>query len=691
MEKYLLLFLFICTSSFSQEDTTFTPTIFSSEGAEIENNKGEEIYLSGKNETIKAETLYVNKTTTIRSGVTVKILPGTVVCLRNGARVIIESGGRLEADYTIFNFESPTSSSFVVHGELILSNCSILNTESAVYADYPQRLRITNSSIISNQTAITVYDPRGEVYIADNNFDGQPLMGINIQNANNVTIHRNSIFPKFAGILLMNVNGGYITHNIITGTENFSVGILADRSFMVRSSNGGLYNNTITNCFRGVYLIFSLVDMGRNVIKNNYQYGLYLAQSTAYMCKSNETLSEGLIFDLRGYNSIFNNGNMETGAGDNSEIFIDYSNVVFNRSKGTQIGYKGKNCIIDDRWLVQPDTRYLISGTELVPPGTLDANYSYWGETNNPEERFKNISVNYENFLSSCPPPLLFQRPEFQILADPYGNVLDTIYASEALEYNTSLLQEQLDLATKYISDSMYTEAEALLETIISLNGQELESLEAYNKLLYILNITNASSQDYQNFYNLIVNNKMNASDSLMKFFLEDLGITVLVSSEEFQQAVNLLENKLSLLDPESDAAFYTELEIMFLNLLGNGLGKKKDFISLNEKFNNLLTRKFSTKNNQLEIKISNFALFENYPNPFNPLTTIKYEVPSRSEVSLKVYDVLGNLIASLVNEVKDPGMYEVQFNGYQLASGVYIYQFISKDFILTRKMVLMK
>jgi len=87
----------------------------------------------------------------------------------------------------------------------------------------------------------------------------------------------------------------------------------------------------------------------------------------------------------------------------------------------------------------------------------------------------------------------------------------------------------------------------------------------------------------------------------------------------------------------------------------------------------------------------STFEVFQNYPNPFNPSTRIKYQVSSNSQVSLKVYDVLGNEVATLINEFKPVGRYEFEFNASQLSSGIYFYKLQAGSFIQTRKMVLVK
>jgi hypothetical protein len=88
---------------------------------------------------------------------------------------------------------------------------------------------------------------------------------------------------------------------------------------------------------------------------------------------------------------------------------------------------------------------------------------------------------------------------------------------------------------------------------------------------------------------------------------------------------------------------------------------------------------------------VSDFNLEQNYPNPFNPSTTIKFSVPSSEFVTLKVYDVLGNEITTLVNEQKAPGTYEVRFDAGNLASGMYVYSLKAGNFTQTRKLLLMK
>jgi len=90
------------------------------------------------------------------------------------------------------------------------------------------------------------------------------------------------------------------------------------------------------------------------------------------------------------------------------------------------------------------------------------------------------------------------------------------------------------------------------------------------------------------------------------------------------------------------------------------------------------------------------FSLEQNYPNPFNPSTIIKYSIPQSSQVQIKIYDVLGNEIETLVNEEKPEGTYEVEFNSHSgnvrnLTSGVYFYKLQAGTYVETKKMVFLK
>jgi hypothetical protein len=85
------------------------------------------------------------------------------------------------------------------------------------------------------------------------------------------------------------------------------------------------------------------------------------------------------------------------------------------------------------------------------------------------------------------------------------------------------------------------------------------------------------------------------------------------------------------------------------------------------------------------------YRLEQNYPNPFNPVTNLEFSISKTGFVSLKIYDILGKEIRTLVSEIKQPGIYKIEFDGSSLASGIYFYRMESADFIDTKRMILIK
>ncbi len=85
------------------------------------------------------------------------------------------------------------------------------------------------------------------------------------------------------------------------------------------------------------------------------------------------------------------------------------------------------------------------------------------------------------------------------------------------------------------------------------------------------------------------------------------------------------------------------------------------------------------------------FRLFQNYPNPFNPVTIINYELKIKSNVKIIVYDITGKEVITLVNQIQNAGVYQVDFSDSNLSSGVYFYRIQAGEFVQSKKMVLIK
>jgi hypothetical protein len=105
----------------------------------------------------------------------------------------------------------------------------------------------------------------------------------------------------------------------------------------------------------------------------------------------------------------------------------------------------------------------------------------------------------------------------------------------------------------------------------------------------------------------------------------------------------------------------------------------------------NMMGANLKKGNAEVTLAPKEYDLSQNYPNPFNPTTTINYQLPEKNHVTLRIYDVLGNLVKTLVDGEQAPGYYNVTWNAGGLASGVYIYRIMSGSFVSTKKLILLK
>lgn len=125
-----------------------------------------------------------------------------------------------------------------------------------------------------------------------------------------------------------------------------------------------------------------------------------------------------------------------------------------------------------------------------------------------------------------------------------------------------------------------------------------------------------------------------------------------------------------------------------------NSIINNDDYVFVSFYNDNIYRLKYNetvgVQDNNYSIK-TDFILLQNYPNPFNPSTNIKYRIPSTNRVTLKIYDVLGREVATLVDEIKDAGSYEETFRSKTLPSGIYFYKLHVGNYIETKKMVLLK
>lgn len=146
-----------------------------------------------------------------------------------------------------------------------------------------------------------------------------------------------------------------------------------------------------------------------------------------------------------------------------------------------------------------------------------------------------------------------------------------------------------------------------------------------------------------------------------------------------------------------SDRSDFAKLDLYTASLRDTvrGLGKTGLYgVTTRENYNKKvldIIGKHLKKGNESKLLPIEYKLYQNYLNPFNPVTTIQYDVPKTSQVSLKIYDILGREVTTLVNEEKVQGKYTTQFNASRLSSGVYFCRITAGKFNAVKKMMLIK
>jgi hypothetical protein len=148
----------------------------------------------------------------------------------------------------------------------------------------------------------------------------------------------------------------------------------------------------------------------------------------------------------------------------------------------------------------------------------------------------------------------------------------------------------------------------------------------------------------------------------------------------------NLTTNKQTFKDSMTVDSTDSSVKIAFaIGTLANGDEIWFDAVSM------LKANSTSVEFNQIRTVPANYHLLQNYPNPFNPTTVIAYELPVASHAILKIYDIVGRDVATLVNEKKEAGRYDVRFDASRFASGIYFYKLQAGNFSSLKKLVLVK
>ena len=336
------------------------------------------------------------------------------------------------------------------------------------------------------------------------------------------------------------------------------------------------------------------------------------------------------------------------------------------------------------------DETYSVYAADVDGDGDMDVLSASWDEINFPssyeiawyendgEENFTRHRI--EHFV---------RRPHSVYSADVDGDGdMDVLSASR---YDPKIAWYENDGNENFTRHKITTSAFSCFSVsavdIDSDGDMDVLSASFDNKILWYENDGN------ENFTQRLVTTNVNASQSVYAIDVDGDGdmdvLSASVSDDKIAWCENDGNENFTLHTITTNADF--AMSVYAIDVDGDG-----DIDVLSASFNdnkiawyeNLSPVGIDGNSNETPIE---FRLSQNYPNPFNPTTVIKYQIPELGFITLKVYDVMGNEIATLVNKVEDPGYYEVNFNASNLASGVYFYRLIAGSFVSTRKMLLLK
>lgn len=418
----------------------------------------------------------------------------------------------------------------------------------------------------------------------------------------------------------------------------------------------------------GISLTYSSPSIRNNIIGNFVKGINCINNSSPYlgsygMIGSNQITGNGYgIFAYSNSNPYLGSITPYIGGGENG---------IFNNSSYNIYAYSLCNIIAENNWWGSnpPNVNLFFAG------GKSSIDYSPW-MTTPPSD----MPVNNNSGLSEIESPTTYSSDDELIEDDsPTMNIWENIL-----------------LAKQYIKEGKYLKSINVCRNIINEVPDTLLSFTALDilweagrklsipQLKTILRYIYSNSDQKPVFANAgsilagYLNNHTQLLDSIItRFSGQPIVESVLLNKFlhlyydlDDTTSARIVLNDLDVYFPESESSQHAHLVI---GDISPNLIFKQSLVSKNE------------------IVPSEYVLYNNYPNPFNPTTTIRYDLPKDGLVQLKVFDILGNEASTLVNEQKVAGKYEVNFNASQLASGVYIYKIQAGDFISSKKMILLK
>ncbi|KXK55917.1 MAG: peptidase S8/S53 subtilisin kexin sedolisin [Chlorobi bacterium OLB5] len=615
--------------------------------------------------------------------------------------IVIEPGGEADLDNCFFDQTSTpitiNGDAFVSSPQVSITNCTFFCNNAGVGAI---NINNRNNVIIENNTwaypnnsnlqriAINTINS-SDLLINNNQFNFNTLedanfSAISVDYGNNVIISNNKIYKLAKGITILNCSPFVFRNEIIyplTPSIFQSYGITLSNSY---SSN--LKQNNITNYGTGIKLQNSSPLLFENDFINN------LEEATALVCETNS--SPRLRPQESGGQTIWDAGKNEF------EALYTYQNVNY-----------GSGVFLNDYSI--PDFNYgcnIFNTSSYNITGDiadcLGLYYYLFARNNTWNVNHEDVcDADWETFPPGCnegsggsenendPPP--------QPIVINYGNgIYDTIQVTARnVQVNTD--QALYLSANNDEITGNFTSAISKYEQVIQDYQDSLTAVNSLRKLLHCKDKMNADTTAYSQlraYYQAKI--QANLTDTVFVNVAEELAAKCLVRIGKPTNAIDEYEVIISNTN-DSAKILCAELNIIETYLIIQNSGDSPNYTGQlgylkpagkEDAYKKIMDRLHKNKKDKSNINIPKiFKLSQNYPNPFNPITKINYSLPRAVKVNIQVYDILGRLVKTLVNENKDAGNYEVQFDGTGLASGVYFYRIEAGEFKDSKKMVLVK
>jgi hypothetical protein len=352
---------------------------------------------------------------------------------------------------------------------------------------------------------------------------------------------------------------------------------------------------------------------------------------------------------------------------------IIYNNIVFYKYKSKYFAYDSTD---QKLFIYISGTSHLAVDFNL-PANSMQVLY-YSGEP----RIWKSGGISYQNILGSL-------RKVFTMSADTTYDQGPRRYVKSWIIKIAEDIGPHYDYYYQYDTDLMYEEARLTSIKTIIFAKIDTNNIDFYNQSIHLaepvrdrylsefpyilsLNITNPITGLISEFYadyNIIRN------DTLISSKVFDIDTSTFLGFINIQPEELQAGDKIKFKCTLKDTSIFNNVRVTPDSGYYIFYVLPDTFTSVNTEFN----------------KIYTYSLSQNFPNPFKPSTIIQYKIPAKEYVSLKIYDVLGVEVATLVNEEKPAGNYSIEFNGSNLASGIYFYQLKSDGYAATKKLILLK